>query len=77
MEDKKLSDVIDTYGNIVELIVTEPNIKVNKYGYKLMGYLYKDKEKPLVFDGKSCIMMSVEEFINFSRERKLQFILKG
>ena len=58
-----------------EVIDLEPNTEVNNYGYKLMGYLNTNKEKCLVFDGKNCIVMSVEEFMNFSRERKLQFIL--
>ena len=60
-----------------ELIEGEPNINIdiNEYGYKLMGHLYNNPDNFLVFDGKSCIWMSEEQYINFTRNRKLNNIL--
>lgn len=78
-EEEIPRDVVDIYGEWCELIKAKPNIQTNKYGYKLMGHLYNDKNNCLVFDekqpvGKQIIMMPTEYFINFSRERKLKDI---
>lgn len=97
MEDKVSYNVYLLNGELCKLekIQSKPNIEINNYGYKLMGILCRNLEKPyilndntkiypyingietpLVFDGKRMILMTHEQFINFTRERKLNFILK-
>jgi len=72
-EDK----ILDNWNEIIELIQTTPNIEVNKYGYKLMGWFDDNHNNCIIFDGKKNIQMTYEQFVNFSRERKLSFILNG
>ena len=78
MENKKY-DFYDVYefgsNELCNTIQAESNIKVNKYGYKLMGYLDRTNDC-IVFDGKEMRKITIEQFINFSRERKLNYILK-
>ena len=61
---------------IVGKIQTVPNIEVNEYGYKLMGWFDDNHNNCIIFNGEKTIQMSSDEFINFTRERKLNFILK-
>jgi len=70
---------LDDYDNS-----SKPNYEINEYGYKFMGRLSgmscqsKDIENypsNVIFDGETIRLMTDEEYSNFSRERKLKYIL--
>ena len=53
---------------------SKPNYEINEYGYKFMGQL-PSGNVIVIFDSEKLIVMTNEEYLNFSRERKLKFIL--